>query len=405
VSRRSRILVLNQYYTPGLEATAYLLGELCRALTDEFDVTVVTGLLPEGRAPAGRAHEDGVEVIRVWSTTYDRRRLFPRAINYFTYLVQSLRAALATDRPDVVLCMTDPPVIANVGLVVARRFRVPLVVVCQDVFPEIAVHLKRLENPALVALLRVMIAHYLRKANRVVAIGEMMRRRLIEKGAPSERVRVISNWVDTSAIVPVSRDNPWARENELTDRFVVMHSGNIGHAQNLEALIRSATFLRDLDRLAIVLVGHGARWAELKELTERLDADAVRFLPYQPRDVLSQSLSSADVHVVGLAHGLSGYVVPSRLYGILAAGRPVLVAADDESETAHVIREAGCGVVVPPGRPELLAAAIRQAHDGDLPLAEMGRRGREFATAEADRSIAVGRYREVLREVLNGTGS
>ena len=125
-------------------------------------------------------------------------------------------------------------------------------------------------------------------------------------------------------------------------------------------------------------------------------------MPYQPRDVLSSSLSAADVHVVGLGPGLAGYVVPSRFYGILSVGRPVIVAADEESETASVVREIGCGVVVPPARPELLAAAIRDAHDGRFDLEEMGRRGREYVEREVDRRIAVGRYGELLREVREG---
>jgi glycosyltransferase involved in cell wall biosynthesis len=120
---------------------------------------------------------------------------------------------------------------------------------------------------------------------------------------------------------------------------------------------------------------------------------------YQPRETLSLSLSAADVHVVGLAAGLAGYVVPSRLYGILAAAKPVIVAADPDSETARLVEREGCGVVVPPGRPELLARALRAAHDGELDLAEMGRRGRDYVVRAADRSVAVGRYRELLREL------
>jgi glycosyltransferase involved in cell wall biosynthesis len=178
-----------------------------------------------------------------------------------------------------------------------------------------------------------------------------------------------------------------------------MHSGNVGHAQDLDSLIRAATLLRDVDDLVVAIVGGGARHDELVELARSLDADAVRFLPYQPREVLSESLSAADVHVVGLAPGLAGYVVPSRLYGVLAVARPVIVAADPESETAQIVDHVGCGVVVPPGRPDRLADAIRRAHAGELDLAEMGRRGREYVVREADRSVAVARYRELLAEV------
>jgi colanic acid biosynthesis glycosyl transferase WcaI len=397
--RRPRLLVLNQYYWPGVEATAHLLSELCAALADEFDITVVTGRV-EHDGDAGRSSRDGVAILRVNSTAYDRSRLSLRAVNYLTYLAESLREGVRAEPPDLVLCMTDPPVIGTVALVIARRFGVPLVVVSQDVFPEVAVELKRLDNPALVSALRLAIRLYLERADRVVAIGETMRRRLERKGARPDRVVVIPNWVDTEALAPRPRDNAWAREHGMHDRFVVMHSGNIGHAQNLDALIRAGTFLRDLDRLTILLVGGGARRDELKQLTRMLDVESVYFLGYQPREALSESLSSADVHVVGLARGLSGYVVPSRLYGILAVGRPVIVAADPESETAQVVQRVGCGVVVPPGRAELLAEQIRRAYEGDLDLEEMGRRGREWVEQEADRRVAVARYRAVLRELV-----
>src|SRR5439155_9154891 len=163
------------------------------------------------------------------------------------------------------------------------RFRAPLIVVSQDVFPEVAVELKRLDNPAVVGALRAAIRFYLQRADRVVAIGETMRERLLQKGASAERVTVIPNWVDTQALAPRPRDNDWAREHGLADRFVVMHSGNIGHAQDLDTLIRAATFLRDLRDVQILLVGGGARRTELKALQQLLDVDdLVHFMGYQP---------------------------------------------------------------------------------------------------------------------------
>jgi colanic acid biosynthesis glycosyl transferase WcaI len=400
-SRRPRLLVLNQYYWPGVEATAQLLTELCEALAGEMDVRVVTGVLHgHENEPRDLVH-NGVRVIRVPSTSYERSKLAARASNYITYLGNSLLRSLRGSRPDVVLCMTDPPIIADIALVVARRYRAPLVVISQDVFPEIAVQLKRLENPVLMRLLRSLVSLYLRRADRVVAIGDTMKKRLEEKGARPERVRVIPNWVDTKRLRPAEDGNEWATGVGLDGKFVVMHSGNVGHAQDLDSLIRSATFLRDLDDLRIAIIGMGARHAELVALSEQLEVDQVRFLYYQSREVLPHSLSAADVHVVGLASGLAGYVVPSRLYGILAVARPVIVAADAESETAQVVEEAGCGIVVPPGRPELLARAIRDAHDGVYDLDAMGARGREWVEREADRSVAVRRYRDLLLELAS----
>jgi colanic acid biosynthesis glycosyl transferase WcaI len=396
-----RLLVLNQYYWPGVEATAQLLTELCEALAEDIDVKVVTGVLHGHEDEPRRAVQNGVEIVRVRSTSFERSKLLARGANYVTYLANALARGLRGPRPDVVLCMTDPPIVADVALLVARRYRAPLVVISQDVFPEIAVQLKRLENPAVTALLRGLVSLYLRRADRVVAIGETMRLRLEEKGARSDRVRVIPNWVDTDRLRPLEDSNHWAWERGLHEKFVVMHSGNVGHAQDLDSLVRAATFLRDLDDLSITIIGMGARHSELSELAERLEVDGVTFAFYQPRSLLRQSLSAADVHVVGLAPGLAGYVVPSRLYGILAVARPVIVAADAESETAQVVEQAGCGIVVPPGRPELLARAIRDAHDGKYDLKAMGARGREWVEREADRSVAVRRYRDLLLELAS----
>jgi colanic acid biosynthesis glycosyl transferase WcaI len=396
---RPRLLVLNQYYRPGVEATANLLAELCESLVVDYDVTVVTGRVRDRDDLPSEEILNGVRVLRSRSTAYDRAQLHLRAANYATYLADTLLRTLTLQRPDIVLTLTDPPMIGDVGLVVARRFRVPLVVVSEDVFPEVAIELRRLENPLLIGLLRVLVNAYLRRADRIVAIGETMRLRLEEKGAPSGRIRVIENWVDTDRITPQPKANGWSRANGLEDKFVVMHSGNVGHAQDVETLIRAASFLRDLPDLRVVVIGAGARHASALALARRLQVDNVTFLPYQPRDVLSESLSAADIHYLGLTRGLSGFVVPSRTYGVLSAGRPLLVSADEACETARIVRLAECGIVVPPARPDLVAGAIRGAVEGTSDLEAMGARGRDYVVAEADRGVAISRYRTVLSEL------
>ena len=165
--------------------------------------------------------------------------------------------------------MTDPPFIGAMARIVAARFRVPLLVIAQDVFPEIAVKLGRLHNPVVVRSLRLLVDSSLRSADRVVAIGDTMKRRLEEKGVQPDRIRVIPNWVDVRRVRPAPRDNPWAREHRLTRRFVVMHSGNVGYAQDLDTLIRACTFLRDLNDLAVRIIGGGARREELVRLARR----------------------------------------------------------------------------------------------------------------------------------------
>jgi colanic acid biosynthesis glycosyl transferase WcaI len=395
---RSRLLVLNQYYKPGVEATGQLLTDLCEALAEHYEVTVITGALPN--ASRGTSVVNGVRIVRVRATAFDRRRLGLRASNYFTFVSLALAAGVREPRPDAIVCMTDPPFLGAFAYAIARRFRVPLVVISQDVFPEIAVELGRLRNPLVVRLLSALVSFQLKRAERVVSIGETMRDRLEAKGVPAARVDVIPNWVDVEAISPRPKRNDWAVANGLADQFVVMHSGNVGHAQDLDTLLRTGALLRDL-RLKIAIIGSGARHAELVELSRRLELDNVVFLPYQRRSALADSLSTADVHVVGLARGLSGFVVPSRIYGILAAGRPVIVAAEPSSETARLVAEVGCGVTVPPGQPSELADAIRAACSGELDLESMGRRAREYAESEATPDVAFRRYRALLDGVVH----
>jgi colanic acid biosynthesis glycosyl transferase WcaI len=393
---RPALLAFNQYYWPGNEADGRILTDLCEGLAPHWRVTVVTGATED--APGGRVTRNGVTVVRVPATAFRRRRLTLRGLNYGTYFLLAGLASLRVPRPDVVLSFTNPPFAGDLAWAAARRFRAPLVAVVQDVFPETAAALGGVGGQPLLRLLGGLVGFYLRRADRVVAVGRLMAERLAAKGVPRDRISVIENWVDAEAITPVARPTRWAAQHGLAGRFVVMHSGNVGYAQDLDTLVEATALLGDLDRLSTVVVGAGPRLEALQELAGQRRA-AVRFLEYQPQEQLAEALSTADVHVVGLARGLAGYVVPSRIYGVLAAGRPVIAAVEAEAETAQLVREAGCGVVVPPAEPEALAAAIRSAYEGQYDLDAMGGRGREYAVARADRREAVERYRRLLDEV------
>jgi colanic acid biosynthesis glycosyl transferase WcaI len=396
---RARILVFNQYYAPAFESTAQLLTQLCESLADDFDVTIVTGVV-EGAEPS-RHVVKGVEVHRVWSTSFPRRRLSLRGVNYLSYVGSSLWAGMTEQRPDLVVCMSDPPFVPAFARLAARRFGVPYVAIVQDVFPEIAVELGRLSNPAVVRTMDAVVSVGLRGAARVVAIGETMQRRLVEKGVDASKIVVIRNWVDADQLAPAVKDNEWSREHGLADKFVVMHSGNVGYAQNLDMLVRASTYLRDLEDVRFVIIGSGAKKLELMALAGRLDTPNVVFLPYQDPHVLPLSLSTGDIHFVGLAERLSGYIVPSRMNGVLSVGRPVLVAAERDSEIVSVVESSGAGITIPAGRAELLAAAIRDAHDGKYDLDDMGRRGRAYVEREIDRRVATDRYRQLVEELVS----
>jgi glycosyltransferase involved in cell wall biosynthesis len=237
-----------------------------------------------------------------------------------------------------------------------------------------------------------------RRADRLVVLGETMRTMLIEgKGADPARTVVIPDWADCEAIVPGTKQNAFARTHGLADRFVVMHSGNIGLSQNLEVLIEAAQRLQHVPDIAVVLVGEGVKKAALEEQAKGLPN--VRFLPFQPKERLHESFAAADLFVVSLKAGMAGYIVPSKLYGILAAGRPYVAAVEDSSEVAAITRRHGCGVVVGPGKAAELADGILKLYHDRTLLRTMGESARR-AALDFDRPRQVRAYYELFREVV-----
>jgi colanic acid biosynthesis glycosyl transferase WcaI len=273
------------------------------------------------------------------------------------------------------------------------------VFLCEDIFPEVARLLEDFRNPAVNRALDRINRHLLREADAIVALGDRMRRRLVEeKGADPSRVSVIHNWADCHAIVPGPKDNAFAREHDLVDKFVVMHSGNVGLSQNLDVLVEAAARLASRRRLVVAVVGDGARREALEQEVARRRLTNVRFFRYQPKGSLHESFASADVFAVSLKAGIEGYIVPSKVYGILAAGRPYVAAVDPSCEVATIAREHGCGVAVPPGDPDALTSAIATLHDDPSAARAMGVRARS-AALQFDRRIAVQSYYDLFTRI------
>jgi colanic acid biosynthesis glycosyl transferase WcaI len=404
-----RILVINQYFHPDLAATAQLLTELCEDLAEHHDVTAVVGrpsydpLVPVEKV-RGLVHQEShgkVRVMRTWSTAFPRRSMAGRLSNYVTYLTSSMAGAIRAAPPDVVLTMTDPPVVAAAAMAASRLRGVPFVYVCQDVFPEVGVVLGRLSNPAVVRSLGALNRSLRRHAAAVVAIGRDMEQQLVELGTPQARIRVIPNWADGGQIHPSDGRTAFRSEQGWDDRFVVMQSGNVGLSQSLGTFVDAAALLRNRSDALFVVIGEGAAKSALERRVRRERLTNVVFLPYQEKRRLSGSLGAADLHYVGLRRGLAGYIVPSKVYGIMAAGRPFVAATEDHAEPAIIAREHGCGLVAVPDDAAALADTIVRAREE--PLEEMGRRGRVAFERLYDRPVATGAYQRLLEEVAATT--
>src|SRR5215470_14750681 len=253
------VCFFNRSYWPDLGATGQLLTELAEDLVNlhGWDVTIVAGYPIRSSASLPSSEwRNGVHIVRAAGSTFDPRRFARRAANYVSYFTSALAKGLRIRRPDVVVALTDPPIIGLAALAAASRARAPFVFLCEDIFPEVATLLEDFHSDRVnVALTRVN-RFLVRKARRIVALGDTMKRRIVEgKGADPAKVCVIHNWADCAAVTPGPRDNPFARQHGLVDRFVVFHAGNIGLSQDLGIILDAADGLRDRTDVVFVLVG------------------------------------------------------------------------------------------------------------------------------------------------------
>jgi colanic acid biosynthesis glycosyl transferase WcaI len=397
-----RVCFFNRSYWPDFGATGQLLTELAEDLVADHgcEVTVVTGYpLHGGEDLPARQVRNGVEIVRARGTTFSPRRFTGRATNYLTYFASACAAGLRISRPDVVVALTDPPIVGLSALLAARRHGARFVFLCQDIFPEVATLLEDFHSRSVNKSLELVNRFLVNQADAIIALGETMKRRLVEgKGANPNRVTVIHNWADCSALAPGPKDNAFARAHGLHDRFVVMHAGNIGLSQNLDVLLDAAEILRGHDGIRFVFVGDGSRRAALEAQARSRGLDTVMFVPYQPREAMATSYAAADLFLVSLKPGLAGYIVPSKLYSILAAGRPYVAAVEEACEVAEITGRYDCGFLVPPGDAGALAARILDVYRNRPLAAELGRRAREAALT-FDRRRQTAAYATLLKKL------
>lgn len=390
-----RILFVNQYFPPDATNTAYLLGELCEDLAGDHDVWVLAGR-PSYNPEASTYRPQGVRTRRAWSTSFSRAGMAGRLLNYGSYLASALLTALRVPHPDVVVAFTDPPVIGAVGSMAARRHRVPFVQVYMDIYPDVGIALGRVDHPFVVRWWRRLNAAIRTRAARVVAIGRDMVEKLQDEGVDPAKIVLIPNWAETAPVD--ARGSRRLRTAMGWDgRYVVMHAGNVGLAQNLGGLIDAAGLLLDRPDIQIVLLGDGAARSGLEEDVRTRGLPNVAFLRHIPKQEAQSLIAAADLHVVSLAPGLRGCVVPSKIYGIMAAGKPFVAAVEPGSEPDRLIEEHRCGTRVDPGDGEGLARAIRAMRDH--PDRQMGRRGRQAFESTYQRKAATSAYRALLEDV------
>jgi glycosyltransferase involved in cell wall biosynthesis len=374
------VLVLNEYFPPDTSATAKNAALVVAALAERHRVTVLCGRPsydPTERHPPYllRREVDGnLAIERVGSTAFPRFRMKRRVSNYLTYLGLALPRAL-TIRSDVVLAMTDPPIAGIAGSFVARLSGRPFVYNLRDMYPDMALGGDIIRPGTWVERWEKLHRSAMRGAARVIVLGEDMRERIISKGVDPARITISRDAVPFPETAPAT-DHPVVREIRGQFRFVLIHAGNLGFYGAWRTLIQAAKLLES-DGVGLVFVGEGAQKAKVESMAR--DCGNVRFLPFRPADEVPQVMAAGDLHVVTVKRGLEGVVVPSKVYTILAAGRPLLAVATDKTEVARFAARDGCGIAIDPDDPAAVAAAVRGVAGDSERLSSMSRRARELA--------------------------
>jgi glycosyltransferase involved in cell wall biosynthesis len=369
-----------------------MLCQLAEALAARrWDVTILatdTGGFPK------ICSRNGVRILRAGGL-FSRKSTLLRAVSYACMIPWLLIRALILPRTDFIVTMTDPPMLAAIGPWIAFFKKNKIVHWAQDIYPEVAEELGVLPSAHLVTrLLRAVSSFALQRYDAVVSIGRCMSQRLLARGIHSEKIHLIPNWAPP--IAPCDKfNNPFRRRQGLEGDFVVAYSGNMGLAHDFDTILTAAESLRGR-HIVFLMIGEGPRRAEIQREATSRGLDNMRFLPSQLPDKLSESLSAADAHLVTMRTPLCGLVVPSKFYGVLAAGRPCLFVGPKESEVALSLTELDAGMVIDPENPSALAAAILDWAMDPVAHAAACRRAR-IAGASATITSRVDDFEELLR--------
>ena len=347
----------------------------------------------------------GVSVHRVSTTKFGRSGLVGRAIDYFSFYASARRLLREMLKPsDILIAMTDPPLISIIASRAAQLRGAKLINWLQDIYPEVAIELgvPFLKGPLATAI-SYLRDRSLKSAAVNVVVGQTMVEKLTDRGIHPSRVTTIPNWADDDEIVPVGHaDNPLRQEWGLNDKFVVEYSGNLGRAHEFDTILAASEILRDDPHFVFLFIGSGHRLRELATIvTARGLASHFRFIPYQDRAHLKYSLGLADVHWLSLKPELEGLIVPSKFYGIAAASRPVIAITARHGEIARLVEEHHCGFVIAPGQAAELSTLLRRLSRDLLLLETMGQNARAMLDAHFTRRQAFRRWDDVLGAMDN----
>ena len=401
-----RVLLINQVFYPDVAATAQHGHDLARDLVRHgHEVTAIASRSIYGRKGAALASKevvDGIEIHRVGRSLFGKAGIAARIADFVLFYLAALTKALFLPRHDVVICFTTPPFIAAVGPILRFFKKTRFVYWVMDLYPDLPIACGVMKPKSLASrFFESVNRRCLRSADADVVLGRCMADLVRSKGVPEDRIRMIGVWSDQEEVKPIPRaENQYRSQWDVGDRVLVMYSGNFGIGHDVATFLEAARRLREDDRVRFAFVGGGKKKVEVESFVRDHGLESTCILaPYQPRENLDELLSAADLHLVSLLEGVEGIMVPSKLFGILAAGRPALYIGSEKSEISRVVVENDCGASVRQGDVDALVAGILKYVDDPDAREAAGDRARKALVEEHGAVHRLAAWRELLMDI------
>jgi colanic acid biosynthesis glycosyl transferase WcaI len=413
----AEILLLSLVFPPDGVSTAQIMGELAVDLGKHgHRVTVISTIPHYNRNLENEKYQPlrpkwgkilcqseyyGMTVYHTFMPPKGKNILLRLLAWAFFHIMSILAGLTIVPRPSVIIAPSPPLTIGLCAWLLGILHRAPYIYNVQEIYPDIAIRLGAVRNRWIIGFLYCLEKFVYSKASAVTVIASRMREQLLKKGVSNDKVHVIPNFVDVSDLAPLNKDNDFSRKHNLYNQFVVSYAGNMGPAQGLEHFIDAANILKEEAGICFLMMGDGTLRESLQQRIEGYNPGNVFFLPYQPYSLMAQAYAASDLCLVSQALETGSEAVPSKVYRIMACARPVLAAADQNSDLAHLVRDASCGAFVLPGSAEALAEMVMRAYRNQQEWQKMGMSGREHVVRYYARATVTNQYHELIENIVS----
>ena len=406
---KKKLLIYAHYFYPDVASTGQILTELCEGMIDTFDITVIcvvpsySGTIDE-KYKTKRIYKEehnGIKIIRVRVPECQKSNKISRIKNLLAYFFNSLLATLKIEKQDYIYTISQPPILGGVLGVLGKWLKGgKLIYNIQDFNPEQTMAVGYSKNKLLLNTVMAVDKFSCKKADKVIVVGrdmqETLRNRFNNKKVPKNVF--INNWINEKEIYPLEQNHPrimeFKEKYNLQDKFIIMYSGNIGLYYDLENIIKVIGEFKDREDVVFAFVGDGTVKDKIEAYVSENNLSNVTFIPYQDKADLIYSLNAADIHWVVNAKGIKGVSVPSKLYGVMAAGKPVLGVLDEGSEARLIVEDCNCGLCIEPGNYKEISNNIKYILNNKEEIRLLGLNGRQYLESNLTKEVSINKYKE-----------